>query len=652
MNPPISAAYEKNAHPASLASYSNKLSNDPTNRDFNYYNFYMGIERDPFYSLYINEILEFNSFSLFHTKITTWLFPIHIPKIQLDLMTQSKKALQNYIKIIQKYLHLFGYSDSEIPANSIVVNYNNVSFINSPQKSNPKKFKKIMQANIKINISQNLDAFSSILIYTNYLGMQFESTEINAFYSKLIDNYKIHYTDFLQSKNNNVYNTAYSKIQNVNYNIDRIKIIVTQINNLSLQTFDPLQKYNLYKSCIGLIVCFSMIFTSIHLVKSVALTYYASEFSFIDYCTYIVFHSIYPTSNLFENISNQASNIYNSIKYEKTRPTYTIQFNKSINLNIFSGSKQLLYYALNSAAENPNFDTRTLFAKTLQDDIVFKGVADVHAHATHQNDLVKSEKINLIKSEINQQHLPPKRTNMQMPQRDRADSPVKKNASEFEKVRDIYTQNAKHVGTEWFNSLDEKSKLELSKNKDEIEKAFLRIDFSAGANLLPPEQNQNLKNYIFFFFSAHILGLRRQFLARKLLEPKLQNIKKKYHVKITDTALPSEITNININKNVNALFSPTEFPDLQRNHALKKMIKRLYTDEYARYSLNRKIIIGNEIKSHENNAKKYAHNLKLSHQPFNFEKFNITPSHDLSSAELKYLRKKLETISKIHFDTI
>jgi hypothetical protein len=269
---------------------------------FNIVEFYSGKSSIPNYMLSISDILSLNYFSILHTDITKYLFPVDIAEQDLNQILNSTTCLKNYIKVITNYLSVYGYQYKINIINKISNSNNNANSqyksgnVNIVQKTSKQKkefydnqiygknfahtsIPTILFNNFKINYFENIDAFTSIIAHTNYLNLDSISTITQKLFIKLLDLLEKTIISNPINLSPNTLNKMNS--QNIKVKIGQVKNMITQLQNKSFEiknTLSPENKYRFFRNYKKMLLWSASIVMFIGLVDVVSYQMYDESF--------------------------------------------------------------------------------------------------------------------------------------------------------------------------------------------------------------------------------------------------------------------------------------------------------------------------------------------------------------------------------------
>lgn len=269
---------------------------------FNIVEFYSGKSSIPNYMLSISDILSLNYFSILHTDITKYLFPVDIAEEDLNQILNSTTCLKNYIKAITNYLSVYGYQYNINIINKISNSNNNANSqyksgnVNIVQKTTEQRklfynnqiygknftynsIPTILLNNFKINFFENIDAFTSIIVHTNYFNLNTIPTITQKLFIKLLE---ILEKTIISNPINQSQNTL-NKInsQNIKIKIGQVKNMITQLQNKSYEiknTLSPENKYRFFRNYKKMLLWSASIVMFIGLVDVVSYQMYDESF--------------------------------------------------------------------------------------------------------------------------------------------------------------------------------------------------------------------------------------------------------------------------------------------------------------------------------------------------------------------------------------
>jgi hypothetical protein len=272
---------------------------------FNISEFYLDRIPEPRYGMKVSDILAIDSLAIFHTDISKFLFPLDIEKKYLEEIINNKDSLYNYSSLICKYLSVYGffYKSGNKNINEVQGKLGSKISIARPNKANILNYykknnfymilknstiiKKILENNFKINIFENIDAFTSIIIHSSYLDMDDVSKTCQKCFITLIDKYE---KLFMLTANDPKQNKA----ANINAQLSKNKIsqIKVLLSNLQKKTVDLKttdlktqdikiyndNKYLLYSNYKKMILWSSSILVLVSIVEIIGFQYYNQSF--------------------------------------------------------------------------------------------------------------------------------------------------------------------------------------------------------------------------------------------------------------------------------------------------------------------------------------------------------------------------------------
>lgn len=243
---------------------------------FNIVEFYSGISVIPTYMLSISDILSLNFISILHTDITKYLFPVDIEQQELLQIMNSPICIKNYAQVITNYLTVYGYQYkvnliNKIPNSNANSNSQyksgNVNIIQKTVEQRTEFYsnqiygknftydsiKTILLNKFKINYFENIDAFSSIIIHTNYFNLDSISVITQKLFISLLDllektivsnpiNKKQNNRNSNRSSNRNILNS-----KNIKIKIENVKIMISQLQSKTFEIKNKLSPNNKYK---------------------------------------------------------------------------------------------------------------------------------------------------------------------------------------------------------------------------------------------------------------------------------------------------------------------------------------------------------------------------------------------------------------------